>query len=337
MEKYSNKRVLITGGLGFVGSNLAHRLVCLGAEVTLVDSMLPLYGGNCFNLVGIQDKVTVNLCDIRDRPAMDYLVRGQDYIFHIAGQVSHVDSITDPFNDVDINIVGTLVILEAARKFNPDARIIFTGTRGQYGESTKLPVDELAPTNPKGMYAITNLAAEKMVLMYQDVHNVRGTSLRITNTFGPRHHMKHNRYGVVNWFIRLVLDNQPIPLMGDGKILRDYLYIDDLIDALLAVGLTDRAYGEVFNLGRGEGVTFLELAETIIQEACQGSIRFIPFSPERKILEPGDYVSDCRKIHEFTGWTAKTDFRDGIRRTIEYYRLSRQYYWETEPTMEAKV
>jgi UDP-glucose 4-epimerase len=327
---YTQKRVLVTGGLGFIGSNLAHRLVELGAHVTLVDSMLPLYGGNFFNLEGIRDRVDVNLCDIRDRPAIEYLVRDQKYIFHLAGQVSHVDSILDPFNDVDINVIGTLSILEALRKYNPGAKLIFTGTRGQYGPSIKQPVDEQAPTNPKGMYAITNLAAEKMILMYNEVHNIQGVSLRITNTYGPRHQMKHNRYGVVNWFVRLVLDNQPIPLMGDGKILRDYLFIDDLVEGLLTTGGCDQAFGEVFNLGRGEGIPFFELAETIIAIAGQGSIRYVPFSEERKALEPGDYVGDYNKILQYTGWEAKTDLRKGLKETIDFYRANRDHYWKPE-------
>jgi UDP-glucose 4-epimerase len=324
---FRGKKALVTGGLGFVGSNLAIALVEKGAKVTLVDSMLPLYGGNFFNLEGITDKVQVNLCDIRDRPAMDYLVRDQDYIFHLAGQVSHVDSVLDPFNDVDINVVGTLSILEAMRKHNREGRIIFTGTRGQYGASVKLPVDESAPTNPKGMYAITNLAAEKMLLMYHEVHGVRGVSLRITNTYGPRHQMKHNRYGVVNWFVRLAMDGRPITLMGDGTILRDYLYVEDLVDALVSVAASDKAYGEVFNVGNGLGVTFLELAKTITEVAGTGSLEFVPFSDERRILEPGDYVGDYNKVRQTVGWEAKTDLRRGLELTVDYYRRFRGRYW----------
>jgi UDP-glucose 4-epimerase len=330
LTQYGNllgKRVLVTGGLGFIGSNLAHCLVALGAKVTLVDSLLPLYGGNFYNLRGIRNKVQVNLCDIRDRPAIEYLVRDQDYIFHLAGQVSHVDSILDPFSDVDINVVGTLVILEAMRKYNPRGRIIFTGTRGQYGASAKLPVDELAPTNPKGMYAITNLTAEKMLLMYHDVHDVRGVSLRITNTYGPRHQMKHNRYGVVNWFVRLAMDDRTIPLMGDGKILRDYLFIEDLVDALLSVALCDDAFGEVFNVGISQGITFMELAKMIVELVGLGRIEYVPFSPERKILEPGDFMGDYRKIEKIIGWRARTELRQGLIKTIDYYRQYQQHYW----------
>jgi UDP-glucose 4-epimerase len=213
------------------------------------------------------------------------------------------------------------------RKHNPQGRIIFTGTRGQYGTSVKLPVDELAPTNPKGMYAITNLAAEKMLLMYHEVHGINGVSLRITNTYGPRHQMKHNRYGVVNWFVRLALDNRVIPLMGDGKILRDYLYIDDLVEALMDVALCEAAYGEVLNVGLGKGITFVDLAEAVLNIAQQGKIEFIPFTEERKALEPGNYVGDYSKIKNIVGWEASVDLHKGLQTTIDYYRCYQQQYW----------
>ena len=324
---YEGKHVLITGGLGFVGSNLAIQLVEAGAKVTLLDSMLPLYGGNPFNIEPIHDRVQVNFSDIRDRNSMNYVVREQDYIFHLAGQVSHVDSITDPFTDVDINVNGTLAVLEACRKFNPDARIIFTGTRGQYGPSVKLPVDESAPTNPMGMYAITNLTAEKIVLMYHQVHHLRGVCLRITNTYGPRHQMKHNRYGVLNWFIRLALDNETIPIFGDGRILRDFIYIDDLTSALMMCGLCDAAYGDLFNVGSGAPISFLDLMNKIVEIAGSGSYEYTPFTVERKALEPGDYWSDISKIKSVVGWEPRVPMEEGLQRTIAYYRAHRDHYW----------
>jgi UDP-glucose 4-epimerase len=317
----------VTGGLGFVGSNLALRLVDEGAQVTLVDSMLPLYGGNLFNIEPIRGAVRVDFSDIRSASSMDHLVRGQDFVFHLAGQVSHVDSITDPFTDVDININGTLSVLEACRKHNPGVRLIFTGTRGQYGPSTTLPVDELAPTNPLGMYAITNLTAEKIVLMYQEVHGLKGSCLRITNTFGPRHHMKHNRYGVVNWFVRLALDDETIPVFGDGSILRDFLYIDDLTDALLRVGLTDEVYGEVLNVGSAVPVSFRDLIAKIVELCGSGRHELAPFTEERKALEPGDYWTDIAKIRRLTGWEPRVELADGLERTIAYYRQHGRHYW----------
>ncbi len=324
---YKGKRVLVTGGLGFVGSNLALRLVEAGAQVTLVDAMLPLYGGNLFNIEPIRGRVQVNFSDIRDVNSMNYLVRGQDYIFHIAGQVSHVDSIIDPFTDVDINVNGTLAVLEACRKFNPGARIIFTGTRGQYGPSVKLPVDETAPTNPMGMYAITNLTAEKIVLMYHQVHGIPGVCLRITNTYGPRHQMKHNRYGVLNWFVRLAMDDATIPIFGDGRILRDFLYIDDLVEALLMCGQAEAAYGEIFNAGSSVPISFIDLVAQIIEAAGTGRYEYAPFTAERKALEPGDYWSDISKITKIVGWEPCVPLEEGLRRTVGYYRAHREQYW----------
>ena len=323
-------KVMITGGLGFVGSNLALRLVDLGAIVTLVDSMLPLYGGNLFNIDPIKDQVCINFSDVRDRASMNHLVKGQDYIFHLAGQVSHVDSVIDPFTDVDININGTLSVLEACREFNPGARIVFTGTRGQYGPSVKLPVDERAQTNAKGIYAISNLSAEKIILMYHEVHHLPGICLRITNTYGPRHQMKHNRYGVVNWFIRLALDDQAIPIMGDGRILRDFLYVDDLVDVLVLAASSEKAYGQLFNVGTGIPVDFRTLGDTIVRLAGSGHCEFVPFSEERKQLEPGHYYADIGKIKNLLGWQPKISLDEGLQRTLEYYHNYREYYWKPD-------
>jgi UDP-glucose 4-epimerase len=324
---YEGKRVLITGGLGFVGSNLALKLVAEGAKVMLIDSMLPLYGGNLFNIDPIQGRVEVSYTDIRQQSSMNHVVRGQDYVFHVAGQVSHVDSMTDPFTDVDINVNGTLVVLEACRRCNPDVKIVFTGTRGQYGPSVRLPVDELAPTNPMGMYAITNLAAEKMVLMYHQAHGIRTTCLRITNTYGPRHQMKHNRYGVLNWFMRLAMDDEVIPLYGDGQILRDYLYVDDLVAALMACGLSEAADGEVFNVGSSQPTKFLELAQQIVAVVGAGRHEYAPFSAERKALEPGDFWCDIGKIKRTVGWVPAVPLSEGLRLTHDYYRANREHYW----------
>ncbi len=324
---YRGSRVLITGGLGFVGSNLALALVADGAAVTVLDSMLPLYGGNLFNIEPIRDRVQVTFTDVRDRSSMGYVVRGQDFVFHLAGQVSHVDSITDPFTDVDINVNGTLTVLESCRRFNPSAKIIFTGTRGHYGPSVKLPVDESAPTNPMGMYAITNLAAEKMVGMYHQVHGLESVCLRITNTYGPRHQMKHDRYGVLNWFLRLAMDDATIPIFGDGRILRDFLYVDDLVAALMRCGLCQAAYGEIFNVGSGEPISFLGLIEEIVAVTGSGRYEFTPFTAERKALEPGDYWSDIGKIRKVVGWSPAVALREGLERTAEFYRRHRDHYW----------
>jgi UDP-glucose 4-epimerase len=327
-EAFKGKKVLVTGGLGFIGSNLTTQLVKLGATVTIVDNMIPRLGGNLFNVKEIVDHIHINFSDVRDSHSMDYLVNEQDFIFHLAGQVNHVDSIRNPIQDLDINCRGTLVLLESCRKNNRNAKIIFSGTRGEYGSSVKLPVAEDHPTNPKGIYAVTNLTAEKMVLVYHDVHKISGICLRITNTYGPRHQMAHDEYGVLNWFIRKAIDNEAVPVFGDGRILRDFLYVDDLVDCFLRVAISPQAYGEVFNVGSGVPISFIDLAKRIVQIAGTGKATFTEFTQERKEVEPGDYYTDISKIKRVVGWEPKTELEEGLRRTIEFYRKYRREYWE---------
>ena len=324
---FKGKSVLVTGGLGFIGSNLSAELVKLGAKVTLVDNMMPRLGGNLFNVKEISDQVHINFSDVRDSHSMDYLVKGQEFIFHLAGQVNHVDSIRNPIQDLDINCRGTLVLLESCRKYNGEVKLIFAGTRGEYGASVNLPVGEDHPTNPKGIYAVTNLSAEKMILVYHDVHKISGTCLRITNTYGPRHQMAHDEYGVVNWFIRKAIDDEIVPVFGDGRILRDFLYVDDLVDCFLKVATCDPAYGEVFNVGSGIPISFIELAKKIVKIAGSGKVTFTEFTQERKEVEPGDYYTDIAKIRRLVGWEPETDLEEGLRRTIEFYRKYRKEYW----------
>lgn len=324
---FAGKRALITGGAGFLGSNLAIALVDAGCEVALVDNFLPGHGANHYNLEPIRKRVHLNIADIRDTCSMNQVVREHDYIFHLAGQVNHVDSIRDPLQDLDINCRGTLVLLEACRKHNPQAVVVFSGTRGQYGPSTKLPVAEDHPMNPKGMYAITNLTAEKMLQIYHQVHGVRSVCLRITNTYGPRHQMKHDQYGVVNWFVRRALARENIDVMGDGRILRDYVYIDDTVRALLDVAPNPKCYGEIFNVGGGAPTSFIQLAQLVVELAGEGTYRFAEFTRERKELEPGDYLADVSKIAAAVGWKPEVLLRDGLARTIAYYREHGRYYW----------
>lgn len=327
-EAFQGKRVLVTGGLGFIGSNLSIRLVELGARVTIVDNMMPRLGGNLFNVKKMMDHLQVNFSDVRDEHSMDYLVKNQDMIFHLAGQVNHVDSIRNPIRDLDINCRGTLVLLESCRKHNREVKIIFSGTRGEYGASVRLPVGEDHPTNPKGIYAVTNLSAEKMVLVYDDVHKISGACLRITNTYGPRHQMAHDEYGVLNWFIRKAIDDEEIPVFGDGHILRDFLYIDDLVDCFLQVATCPAAFGQVFNVGTGVPISFIDLAKKIVEVAGSGKAVFTEFTIERKEVEPGDYYTDISKIKKVVGWVPRTDLEQGLRKTIEYYREYKKEYWE---------
>ncbi len=325
---FKGREVLVTGGLGFIGSNLSIELVKCGAHVTIVDNMLPRQGGNLFNIREIEDKVRVNFSDIRNELSMNHLVKGKDFVFHLAGQVNHVDSMRNPIQDLEINCHGTLVLLEALRHCNPDGRVIFAGTRGEYGASDKLPVDEDHPTNPVGIYAVTNLTAEKFVLVYNNIYGIKGACLRITNTYGPRHHMAHDEYGVFNWFIRKAIDNDDIPVFGDGRILRDFLYVDDLVESMLTVAGTETAFGEVFNVGTGVPVSFNDLARKIVEIAGSGKAIFTEFTRERKEVEPGDYYADIGRIKSRTGWAPKTSLEEGISRTIEFYRKYKKEYWQ---------
>ncbi len=326
LPSYSGSRVLVTGGAGFIGSNLAIALVGAGASVRVVDAMIPGYGGNRFNLRPVEDSVSLDVADIRDAAAMDRAVRDVDTVFHLAGQMDHVLSLTDPYPDIDINIRGTTVLMEALRARNPGARVVYTGTRGEYGAADSLPVAEDAPTNPRGMHEISNLAAAKIVEMYGHVHGMRTAVLRLSNVFGPRAQMRHSRYGVVNWFVRLALDGAPIPVFGDGSIIRDFLYVDDCVDAILRAGSSEAADGELLNVGGGEPVTFREVAETLA-DLVGARWEFAPFSPERKAQEPGDFYSDISKISRLLGWRPRTSLREGLEETVAYYRAHKTHYW----------
>ncbi|MBK7748425.1 MAG: GDP-mannose 4,6-dehydratase [Candidatus Obscuribacter sp.] len=327
---FRGKTALITGGMGFIGSNLAIRLANLGAKVTVVDSMIPDYGGNEFNLAPVKDRVRINYCDIRDDSAINYLVRGQDYVFHLAGQVCHLMSLSNPFPDIEINITGTAVLMEALRQYNPTAICVYTGTRGQYGASVSLPVNEEAPTNPKGIYEISNLTAEKIIKVYNDAHGIRSVLLRLSNIYGPRSQMKHSRFGVCNWFVRLAMDNEAIQVYGDGSILRDFCYVDDTVEAIIRSAIVEKAYGEIFNVGSDIPVSFLELVKTIIDVAKQGKWNYAEFSQERKAQEPGDFYSDISKIEKIVGWRPTTTLEDGLAKTIDYYSKNREYYWSKQ-------
>jgi UDP-glucose 4-epimerase len=326
IPSFAGARALITGGAGFIGSTLAIALVARGARVRVVDAMIPGYGGNLFNLEPVKGRVAVEVADIRDPEAMSRAVRGQDFVFHLAGQVDHVLSLTDPFPDIDINIKGTAVVMEALKHHNPKARVVYTGTRGQYGPAVTLPVAEDAPTNPRGIYEISNLTAEKIIEVYDRVHGIPSVLLRLTNVYGPRAQMKHSRYGVVNWFVRLAVDGETMKVFGDGTIKRDFLYVDDCVEAILAAAASDTARAEILNVGVDVPTTFRELAETLAS-LTGARWEHAPFSAERKAQEPGDFYSDISKIRRLLGWTPRTPLREGLEKTIAFYRLHRAHYW----------
>jgi len=326
-KSFKGKEVLVTGGLGFVGSNLAAKLVDCGAHVLLMDAMIPGLGGNLFNVEPVRDQVVVNFSDIRDEHSMNYVVRGKDFIFHLAGQNDHVLSLTDPYSDIDINIKGSVVLLEACRKFNPEARLVYTGTRGEYGSVAKLPASEDAPINPKGLYELSSLTSQKIFKIYHDNHGIQSVTLRLTNIYGERAQMLHSRFGVANWFIRQAIDGETIRVFGDGQILRDFLYVQDCVDAILMAASSEQAYGEVLNVGDDKASSFLELAKVAIEEAGSGEWEFAPFTQERAAQEPGDFYSDISKIRRVVGWEPTTSLRAGVKQTVDFYRHNKPQYW----------
>ncbi len=325
---FDGAEVLITGGLGFIGSTLAIRLVELGSHVTLVDAMIPDLGGNLFNIAPIHDRVRLNISDVRDVHGMNYLVQGKDFIFHLAAQVSHLRSmLVDPFDDIDINIKGTAILLEACKAHNRKAILVRAGTRGQYGPTSALPVSEDAPMNPKGIYELSQLTAEKALQVYGEHFAIRAINLRLTNVYGPRGQMRHSQYGVANWFVRLAIDGETIRIFGDGSIKRDFLYVDDCVDALIESAQQPAAHGQVFNVGFGTPTTFKEFAERLISIAGTGRWEYAPFSPERAAQEPGDFYSDISRIATSVGWRPRTSVDEGLRRTVDYYRRRKEHYW----------
>ena len=327
MNSYRNKKVLITGGLGFIGSNLARALVQQGAQVTLVDSLIPQYGGNLFNIADIRDKVEVNICDVRDPHAMKHLVQGKDFLFNLAGQTSHMDSMTDPQTDLEINALAQLSILEACRQNNPEIKIVFASTRQLYGKPDYLPVDEKHPIRPVDVNGINKLAGEWYHLLYNNVYGIRACALRLTNTYGPGMRVKDARQTFLGIWVRLLLEGKPIKVFGDGEQLRDFNYVDDCVDALLLAGASEQANGKVYNLGSQEVIGLKALAEMMTKLGYGGSYELVPFPEERKAIDIGDYYSDFTLISDELGWSPKIDLQQGLLKTMEYYSQRRSHYW----------
>jgi len=328
MDFYRGRRVMITGGMGFIGSNLARRLVDLGADVLIVDSLIPDYGGNLFNISGIEDRLTVNVADVRQASTMNYLVRGRDVIFNLAGQVSHIDSMRDPHTDLDINCRSQLTLLEACRHHNPRAKVIYASTRQIYGRPERLPVDETHLVRPTDINGINKAAGEHYHLVYNNVFGVRACSLRLTNVYGPRQLIRHNRQGFIGWFIRLALEGKEIQIYGDGNQVRDFVYVDDATDAFLRAGATDVVNGDVFNVGGSEPIAHRHLVTLLIDVAGGGSVRFVEWPDDKRKIDIGSFYSDSSKLSAATGWTARTALRDGLRQTLDFYRAHLDRYLE---------
>lgn len=325
---FAGSEVLVTGGLGFIGSALARRLVKIGAKVTLVDSLIPEYGGNPFNIHDIRDRVTVDLTDVRDVAAMSSLIKGRQFLFNLAGQTSHLDSMNDPVTDLAINAAAQLHILEACRLSNRDVKIVFASTRQLYGRPQYLPVDEKHPVDPVDVNGINKLAGEYYHLLYNDVYGIRACALRLTNTYGPGMRVKDARQTFLGIWIRRLVEGKPIQIFGDGKQRRDFNFVSDVVEAMLQAASSDKANGEIFNLGDTKHVSLAELAKLVVKLNGAGQIELIPFPQDRKVIDIGDYYADFRKIDKSLGWSPKVALEQGLKKTLEYYRANHTHYWE---------
>lgn len=327
-SRYRGRSVLITGGLGFIGSNLAARLVEMGdVKVSIVDALMPDQGGNLFNIQGIENRVTVHIADVGETESIQHLVGGVDYIFNLAGNISHLDSMLKPRLDLEMNCAAQLSLLEACRHFNPHVKIVFASTRQVYGKPVYLPVDENHRVAPLDINGIHKLAAEHYHLLYHRVYGARTVCLRLTNTYGPKQLLHHNRQGFVAWFIRKAIDGDVIELFGEGRQRRDLNYVDDVVEALLVAGASEAAEGQIYNLGE-EPISLFDLAAEMISLTGHGSMICVPFPPERQLIDIGNCYSSYQKIETALGWRPRTPLRVGLARTIEFYKKNRAHYWE---------
>jgi UDP-glucose 4-epimerase len=328
---FADADILITGGLGFIGSSLARRLVRLNATVTLVDSLIPEYGGNLFNVRDIQDRVTINTSDVRDAHAMASLIKGRHFLFSLAGQTSHLDSMTDPLTDLNINAAAQLSILEACRLHNPEVKIVFASTRQLYGRPQYLPVDERHPVSPVDVNGINKLAGEWYHLLYNSVYGIRACALRLTNTYGPGMRVKDARQTFLGIWIRHLIEGKPLTIFGDGIQRRDFNFIDDVVEAFLLAAAETVSEGQVFNLGHSEHLSLLELAELLIRLNNGGRYEIVPFPADREAIDIGDYYSDFSKIRTALGWHPQVSLQEGLAQTLEFYRQHQAHYWEPAP------
>lgn len=318
-EEFRGKQAIITGGLGFIGSALAHRLVTLGAKVMLVDSLIPEYGGNLFNIAGLEDQLKVNVSDVRDEYSMRYLVQGQDYLFNLAGQTSHMDSMKDPYTDLEINCRAQLSILEACRKCNPSIKVVFASTRQFYGRPEYLPVDERHLLRPADVNGVNKMAGESFHILYNNVYGIKACALRLTNTIGPRMRVKDARQTFLGVWVRLLIEGAPFEVWG-GEQLRDFTFVDDAVEAFLLAAASDQTNGQIFNLGGDQVVSLQKLAELLVHANGGGEYRVRTYPPERKSIDIGDYYADFTRIRSVLGWEPKVPLPEALERTLAYYR-----------------
>lgn len=326
-SKIKNKKVLITGGLGMIGSTLANKLAALGAEVTLLDSFIKPYGANFFNVKDINHLIKINISDIRDKESVKVLVKEKDIIINLAGQVSHNDSLNNAYLDADINYIGHLNILEAVKNNNPTAKILYSGSRLQFGKIISNPVAEDHPLNPLTPYAVNKTAAENLYLYYNRVFNIPIVLFRIANPYGPRCQMQHSKYAIINWFIRNAMEDKEITIFGDGSQIRDYIFVEDLADAFILASVDENIKSEIFNIGSGTGTSFKEMVQLVVEVAGKGKIKYMPWPQNYLNVETGDYVTNISKISQMLNWHPKISLKKGIEETITYYQQFKNNYW----------
>lgn len=327
LEKLSGCSVLIIGGLGLLGSTTARFCIANGAKVTIVDNRTPDYGANDYNLADLEGSFSLINGDIREKEFVDRIVKGHVYIFNFAGQVNHNVSIDNPILDNQLNCIGHINVLMACRHFNPEAKLIYPGSRLQYGRIATLPVTEEHPREPLSIYAIHKNTAEQYYQVFFKHYGIRSTCFRITNPYGPRSQMKNSGYSLVNWFIRLALDSQPLQIFGGGKQIRDYVFVSDLIEGLLTATLHKDSDGKIYNLGSGQETRFIDMARLVVRVVGSGQIEEVPWPKTYDHFETGDFYADTTKIHNEIGWTPKLDLEQGITETVAYYRKHRSHYW----------
>jgi UDP-glucose 4-epimerase len=327
MDEYRAQKVLITGGLGFIGSNLAHRLVQLGASVTLLDSLHPTCGGNRFNVEEIKNDVEVLVGNSCDLELVRKLIRGKAYVFNLAGHVSHIESMQEPFEDLQMNAVAPLTVLEASKLENRDARIVYSGTRQSYGRPDTVPLVETQLLKPVDVNGVNKMAGEWFHMVYHRAYGIPAVSLRLINTYGPRQLVKHASQGFVGWFIKQAIDGEEIQVFGDGTQVRGFNYVDDVVDALLIAGMNEKVKGDYFNLGGERAVSVEEFVKLLLKATGRGSYRIVPFPSEKKAIDIGSVYTSAAKFNFATGWRARVPIEEGLARTVEYYQRYREHYW----------
>jgi UDP-glucose 4-epimerase len=327
MDEYRAQKVLITGGLGFIGSNLAHRLVQLGASVTLLDSLHPTCGGNRFNVEEIKNDVEVLIGNSCDLELVRKLIRGKAYVFNLAGHVSHIESMQEPFEDLQMNAVAPLTVLEASKLENRDARIVYSGTRQSYGRPDTVPLVETQLLKPVDVNGVNKMAGEWFHMVYHRAYGIPAVSLRLINTYGPRQLVKHASQGFVGWFIKQAIDGEEIQVFGDGTQVRGFNYVDDVVDALLIAGMNEKVKGDYFNLGGERAVSVEEFVKLLLKATGRGSYRIVPFPSEKKAIDIGSVYTSAAKFNFATGWRARVPIEEGLARTVEYYQRYREHYW----------